>query len=130
MMHICVRENCSIFNTPTHLVHLRPKFFHPLDLVLPISNEPLLSLSLSLSPNDSQSIKKNIMQGWLFTSSGSSFRSAFVFSINSLILSRFPLTSFHLAEASLSAFPWLYSLVCAAIQKYHEMSFFYNYSHF
>ena len=33
--------------------------------------------------------------------SGPSFRSAFVFSINPLILSDFPLTSFHLAEASL-----------------------------
>ena len=45
--------------------------------------------------------------------SGSSFTSALVFSINSLILSGFPLTSFHLAEASLPAFSWLY--------KYHEM---------
>ena len=33
--------------------------------------------------------------------SGPSFRSAFVFNINPLILSGFPLTSFHLAEASL-----------------------------
>ena len=36
--------------------------------------------------------------------SGSSFRAAFVFSINSLILPSFPLTSFHLAEALPSAF--------------------------
>ena len=33
--------------------------------------------------------------------SGLSFRSAFIFSINSLILSGFPLTSYHLAEANL-----------------------------
>ena len=33
--------------------------------------------------------------------SGLSFRSAFVLSINSLILFGFPLTSFHLAEANL-----------------------------
>ena len=33
--------------------------------------------------------------------SGLSFRSALVFSINSLILPGFPLTSFHLAEANL-----------------------------
>ena len=58
-----------------------------------------------------------------------SIRSAFVSSINSLILSGFPLTSFHLSEASLSAFLWCYSLVCAVAQKYHEMSFIYNYSH-
>ena len=43
--------------------------------------------------------------------SGPSFRSAFVFGINSLILSGFPLTSFDLAEASLSAFSWLHTLV-------------------
>ena len=62
--------------------------------------------------------------------SGSSFRLVFVFSINSLILPAFPLTSFHLTEASLSAFSWFYTLVCATVQKYHEMSFIYNYSHF
>ena len=33
--------------------------------------------------------------------SGLSFKSAFVFSINSLILPGFPLTSFHLTEANL-----------------------------
>ena len=57
-----------------------------------------------------------------------SFRSAFLFSINSLILSGFPLTSFHLAEASLSPFLWLYTPVCAVVQRYHEMYFLYNYS--
>ena len=62
--------------------------------------------------------------------SGYSFRVAFVFSINSLILSGFPLTSFHLAEVSLSAFSWLYYLVCADVQNYHDMTFIYNYSHF
>ena len=35
--------------------------------------------------------------------SGPSFRSAFVYSISSLILSGFPLTSFHLADANLVA---------------------------
>ena len=52
--------------------------------------------------------------------SGPSFRSAFVFSINSLILSGFPLTSFHLAEDSLSAFSWLYIHVfmCVQLSKY------------
>ena len=62
--------------------------------------------------------------------SGPSFRSAFVFSINSLILSSFPLTYFHLAEAPLSAFSWLYTFVCTVAQTYQEMSFIYNYSHF
>ena len=59
-----------------------------------------------------------------------SFRSAFVFSINSLIFSGFPLTSFNLTEPSVSAFLWLYTIVCAVVQKYHEMAFIYNYSHF
>ena len=58
------------------------------------------------------------------------FRSIFVFIINSLILSGFPLTSFHSAEASLSAFTWLYTLVCAVVQKSLEMFFIYNYSYF
>ena len=49
--------------------------------------------------------------------SGPSFMSAFIFSVNSLILSSFPLTSFHLGEASLSAFTWLYTFVCAVVQK-------------
>ena len=63
--------------------------------------------------------------------SGPFFGLAFVFSINSLILSGFPMTSFHLLQASLSAFSLLYTtLVCAVVQKCHEMSFIYNYSHF
>ena len=54
---------------------------------------------------------------------GPSFMSAFVFSINLLILSGFSLTSFHLVEASqLSASLWFY--------KCYEMSFIYNYPHF
>ena len=53
-----------------------------------------------------------------------------LFSINSLILSGFPLTSFHLAKASLSVFSWLYSLMCAVVHKYYEMFFIYNYPHF
>ena len=48
----------------------------------------------------------------------------------SLIWSGFPLTDFYLVEAPLSAFLWLYTLVCAFVQKYQEMPFIYNYSHF
>ena len=59
-----------------------------------------------------------------------SYRWAFVFSINSLILCGFPATSFPLAEASLPAFLSLYTLVCAVVQKYHKMSVIYNYLHF
>ena len=62
--------------------------------------------------------------------SGPSFRSTFAVSIISLIFFGFPLTSFHLAEASLSVFLVAYTLVCAIVQKYHEISFIYSYSHF
>ena len=62
--------------------------------------------------------------------SGPSFRSAFVFSLNSCNLSGFRLTSFHLAEARLSAFSWRHTLVCSVVQKYHEISFIYDYTHF
>ena len=62
--------------------------------------------------------------------SGHFFSSIFVFSIVSLILSGSPLTSFHLAESSPSTFSWLYTHVCEVVQKYQEMSFIYNYSHF
>ena len=48
--------------------------------------------------------------------SGPSFRSDLIFSINSLILSGFPLTSFHLAEASLSAFRD-FILLCVQLSK-------------
>ena len=127
-----VHKNCLIFKTPHPLVQLRLNFLHPLDLGCPISNE-------SSTPNDNQSIKikhnprMNItyyISGKIYYISAPSFSSAFVFSINSLILPRFLLTSFHLAEASLSAFSWLYTLVCAVAQKYYEMPFIYNYSHF
>ena len=119
-----VHENCLIFKTSHPIVHLRPKFCHPLELGRPISNEPP-------SPNDNQSVKKNTIQGWLLYAIRSFSSGRLSFSVfNSLNLSGFPLTSFHLAEASQSAFSWLYNLVCAVAPKYLEMSFIYNYSHF
>ena len=84
------------------------------------------------SPNDNQSIKRKhnprltIICYHVLLSN----RLSFSLSTHYLILSGFPLTSFHLADASLSAFLWLYTLVCAVVQKYHEMSFTYIYSHF
>ena len=55
--------------------------------------------------------------------SGPSLRSDFVFSIKSLILPDFPLTSFDLAEASQSAFLCLYTLLCVVVQKYILFAF-------
>ena len=71
-------------------------------------------------------LKENIIQGCLLYVSRSFLQFDF---LNSLILLGFPLTSFHLAEASRSIFSWLYTLMCEVLQKYHEMSFIYNYSH-
>ena len=51
--------------------------------------------------------------------------SAFVFSINSLILSSFHIF-LHLAEVSLSTFSWPHTVVCKVVQKYHEMYCTYN----
>ena len=48
-----VHENCS---PPTPLVRLRPKFFHPLGLGRPISNE--YPPNPPSSPNNNQSIKR------------------------------------------------------------------------
>ena len=102
------------------------KIFPPTYLGRPISNEPLTS------PNENQQLKgkHNPRMTIIYYISGPSFRSAFIFGINSLIFSGFLLTSFHLVEASVSAFSWLYTLVYAVVQKYHEMSFIHNYSHF
>ena len=55
--------------------------------------------------------------------SSPSIRAASFFNINPLILPGFPVTSFDLDEASLSAFTWLYTLVCAVVQKCHGLSF-------
>ena len=74
-----VHENCLILKTLHPLVQLRPPLFHSLDLGRPISTE------FPLSPNDNQSIKrKHNPRMTIYMLSGLSFKSAFVFSINSL----------------------------------------------
>ena len=90
------RVQFSRFSTP--LVQLCPTFFHPLDLGRPISNDPPSPPPSPLQMTTNQ-LKEDITQGQLLY--GLSLRSAFDFSINSLILSGFPLASFHLAEAKL-----------------------------
>ena len=60
-----VHENWKIFKTTQPLVQLRPKFFHPLDLERPISNDPPLpppsTNHLQIITNQ---LKENIIQGW------------------------------------------------------------------
>ena len=105
--HVTFMKIVQFSRLPTRLslVHRRSKIFH-----WPWTSNSKQTLS---SPNDNQSIKRKHNP-----------------SINSLILSGFLLTSFHLVKASLSAFLWLSAIVCAVSQKYNEMSFISNYSHF
>ena len=123
--HTCdVLENCPVFKTPHPACPYYIQYTStPLTLDVHIQTNP------TPSPNDNQSIKRThnprmtiicyqvLSSGWFFR-------------INSLIFSGFPWNSFNLAEASLSAFLWLCILVCAVVQKYYQMSFIYNYSHF
>ena len=112
---------------PSPLVHLPPKLFHPLELGRPFPNET----TSPPSSNDNQSVKRkhNPRTTFICYQVLLSGRLSF-FSLCSLILHGFPLTSFHLLEASLSASSWSYALVCAVVQKYHKLSFIYNCSHF
>ena len=92
----------------------------PLSIYVQNSSIPLtLDVQFQTNPIPLQMItnqlEEHIIQGWLLY----------------VVRSWFPFfTSFHLAEASPSAFSSLYTLVCAVVQKYHKMYFIYNYSHF
>ena len=112
-------ENIQFSRRPNPLVHLVQKSSNPLILDVQFQMK-------SPSPNGNQSIqiKHNPRIALICYQV---LPSAFVFSINSLISSSFHLTFLHLAEASLSAFSWPYTLVGEAVQKYHEIYFTYNY---
>ena len=100
---------------PTPLLIYLQNLFTPLTLDVQFQMIPPLQIIIN-------QLKENIIQGWLLYVIRSFLQLAFVSSINSLILSGFLLTSFHLAEASRSPFSWLYGLVSANVQKYHEMN--------
>ena len=117
-----VHENCPYFKT-----------FHPtcsstskiLPLLWPWTSNFKGTVRLQMITNQ---LKENIIHGWLFMWSGPSFWSAFVFSINSLILSGFPVKFFSVSwSLTISYFVALYSCLCSFVQK---MSFIYKYSHF
>ena len=61
---------------PTPFVHLRPKFFHLLDLGRSISNEPP---SLPPLQTISNQLKENIILGWLLYVVKSFFQVSFRF---------------------------------------------------
>ena len=59
-IHMTSMKIVQFSRPPTSLVHLHPKFFHPLDLGRPISNEPPSSLQMTTNQ-----LKENIILGWL-----------------------------------------------------------------
>ena len=90
----------------------------PLSIYVQNSSNPLtldVQFQTNLpSPNDNHQLKENIFKDQYYMLLGPSFRSVFVFSINSLMLSGFLLTCFHSAKVSLSAFfVVLHSCVCS-----------------
>ena len=93
------------FSRPaTPFVQLRPKFFYSSNpLTLDVHFQTNKQTPPSPSQNYNQSIKRkdNLTKDDYCMLSGLSFSSALVLSINSLILSGFPLTFIPLAEVSL-----------------------------
>ena len=107
-----VHENCPICKTPTPLVHLRPKFFHPLDLGRPISNELPY-------PNDKQSIKRNIIEGWLLYVIRSFLKVGFRFQYQIINLTWLSFDVFWFSwSLTVCFFVSLYSFVCGCPKIY------------
>ena len=89
----------------------------PLFIYIQNSSTPLtldVQFQQLLSPNNNKSIKRkhNPRMTIIYYEVLIFLRSAFVYSINLLTLSAFPLTSFRSTEISLFAFTWLYTLAC------------------
>ena len=100
--------NSPIFKNLYPLIHLCPKFFHPLDLAPPISNEPPTLLQMITNQ-----LNENIIQGWLlcdirpFVQVG--FR--FQYQLINLVLLSFDFFSFSWS-LSICFVVALYSCVC------------------
>ena len=103
-----------------------PNFQDPLPLLsiyVQHSSSPLI-LDVEVkaktpSPNDNQSIERKDNPRTTIVCYQVLPSGQLSFSVSAqLILSGFPLASFHLAEATLSAFSWLYTLVCVVVQNY------------
>ena len=147
-------ENCPIPKNPHPLVQLRPRNFHPLDLGLLVSNKslPLQMIINQLKENIIQGwilyvIRSFLKVGycfqyqlsnnvWLFIDffpfswskpCSQSYFKKLKTSFSSSSYSEKMCWSRGWAEASLSAFWRLSTLLCAA-QKYHKLFFIYNYS--
>ena len=107
-----VHENYPIFQTPTTLVYLRSKFFHPLDLGCPILNEPP---PLQMITNQ---LKENINQGWQLYVTRSFLQAGFRFRYQLINL---VWLSFHFSSFSWSLTIWFfvdfYYGVCSCQKK-------------
>ena len=118
-----VRENCPIFKTPYPPCPSTSKILPPswtwTSNFKRLPSRPPASLQMITNQ-----LKENIIQAWLLQVIRSFFQIDFCFQHNSLTLSGFSLTSFYLAEASLPALLCHYTLVCAVVQKYHEIHIF------
>ena len=79
-------------------------------------------------------LKEDIIQGWLLYVIRSLLQLGFRFQYQliNLVWLSFDFFSFSwsLYLFFVCFFFWLYTLVCSVVQKYQEMSFIYNYSHF
>ena len=80
-----------------------------------------------LSRNDNQSIKENIIQGWLLYVIRPFLQVCFGFQYQLINLVWLSFGLFSFSWSLISAFSWLYTLVCAVVQKYHKI---YNFSYF
>ena len=98
----------------THMTSMKivqfSRSFNPLDLGRPILSEPPPP-----PPNDNQSIKRKHNPGMNIICYQVLPLVGFRFQYQTLILSDFPSTSFHLGEASLSAISWLYTIVSTVV---------------
>ena len=112
---------------PIHLVHLRPILFHPLDLGRPILKEPPHH---HLSPNDNQSTKIKYNPRMTIYVIRSFLQVDFRCQYHLINLFRLSFDFFSFSWSVIICFFVAYTLVCAIVQKYHEISFIYIYSHF
>ena len=117
-----VHEHCPIFKTPHPPCPSTSKILPPL---WPWMCNFKWTTPLQIITSQ---LKENIIQGWLLYAIKSFLQVGYRFQYQFIILSGFPLTSLHLSEASLFAFLWLHTLVCAVVQRSKCLLFIIIYS--
>ena len=131
-----VHENRLIFKTPHRPCSTTSKILPtPWLWTSNFRRTPPLSLFLSLSLSlqmITNQLKEKIIQGWLLHVIRTFLQVGFRFQYQpiNLVWLSFDFFSFSWSLTIISPSSWLYTLACAVVQKYQEMSFIYNYSHF